>query len=127
MDLILNQINWDELKTKLRKKYPQLTDADLQHKEGMEDMLRMVEYKLGKTKLEMREIIAGIGCSPYSLDIILHQGTIGELKKRLRKKYPQLTDTDLLSSEGDKNDMLRMIEYKLRKTKQEMQDIIERL
>ena len=59
MDLILNQGNWDDLKNKLRKKYPQLTEADLQHKEGMEqDMLRMVEYKLGKTKKEMQEIIA---------------------------------------------------------------------
>jgi hypothetical protein len=63
MDLILNQGNWDELKTKLRKKYPQLTEVDLQHKEGMEEsMLRMIEYKLRKTKQEMREIITGIGC-----------------------------------------------------------------
>ncbi|MFC2087765.1 general stress protein CsbD [Bacteroidota bacterium] len=61
MELILNQGNWDELKIKLKKKYPQLTEAELQHKEGMEqDMLRMVEYKLRKTKQEMREIIAGL-------------------------------------------------------------------
>ena len=47
-----------ELKTKLRKKYPQLSETDLQHKEGREEgMLRMVEYKLGKTKQEMQEII----------------------------------------------------------------------
>ncbi len=47
-----------ELKKKLMRKYPQLTEADLQHKEGMEEkMLRMVEYKLGKTKQEMEKLI----------------------------------------------------------------------
>jgi len=62
MDLILKRNNWNELKTKLRLKYPQLTEEDLQHKDGKEEsMLRMVEYKLRKTKKEMREIISGIG------------------------------------------------------------------
>lgn len=36
-----------ELKTKLRNKYPQLTDADLHSSLGNEnDMLQMIEYKL---------------------------------------------------------------------------------
>ena len=62
MDIILNQGNWEMLKNKLRKEYPQLTETDLQHEEGMEEsMLRMVEYKLQKTKEEMRDIIAGYG------------------------------------------------------------------
>ncbi len=62
MDLIINQGNWDQLKTKLRERYPQLTDADMHHDEGKEQsMLRMVEYKLQKTKEEMREIIAEYG------------------------------------------------------------------
>jgi hypothetical protein len=61
MNLILNQGSLDELKTMLRKKYPQLTDADLQHQEGKEEnMLRMIEYKLRKTKQEMQEIIEGL-------------------------------------------------------------------
>ncbi len=48
-----------ELKTKLKMKYPQLTEADLQYSEGMDEkMLRMVEYKLGKTKQEMQIIIS---------------------------------------------------------------------
>jgi hypothetical protein len=47
------------LKTRLRKKYPQLTDADLQYKEGNEEsMFRMLEYKLRMTKQELEEIIA---------------------------------------------------------------------
>jgi len=59
MDLIINPGNVDELKTRLRNKYPQLTESDLQHKEGKEEnMLRIIEYKLRMTKLEMREIIA---------------------------------------------------------------------
>jgi hypothetical protein len=58
MDLIVNKKNWNELKEKLRKKYPQLTETDLQHNEGMEEsMLRIVEYKLRMTKQEMQIII----------------------------------------------------------------------
>jgi len=61
MDFILKQENWTELKIKLKEKYPQLTEEDLYHKEGMEkSMLRMVEYKLRKTSQEMKEIIAGL-------------------------------------------------------------------
>jgi hypothetical protein len=65
MDLKVNNFNWDELKNKLRRIYPQLTEADLFSSEGDEDiMLRMVEYKLGKTKKEMRKIIVSIGYLP---------------------------------------------------------------
>jgi hypothetical protein len=49
------------------------------------------------------------------------------LQNKLRQKYPKLTDADLNYQEGMEQDMLRMVEYKLRKTKKEMQDIIERL
>jgi hypothetical protein len=52
---------WNELKTKLKIKYPQLTDTDFQHREGKEEsMLRMIEYKLRKSKEQMREIIADL-------------------------------------------------------------------
>lgn len=61
MELILSRGNWEELKDKLRKNYPQLTETDLQNEEGFEEsMLRMIEYKLQKTKQEMQEIIAGL-------------------------------------------------------------------
>lgn len=60
MDKILNQQNWDELIAKLRINFPQLTDNDVIYEEGKEEkMLRMIEYKIGKTKEEMQEIIVG--------------------------------------------------------------------
>lgn len=53
--------SWNELQTKLKQKYPILTDDDLYFSEGKEqDMLRMIEYKLRITKQEMREIIAAL-------------------------------------------------------------------
>ena len=53
------EMNWDELRKKLKQKYPQLSTIDLLTLDGEEeDMLRMVEYKLGKTKEEMQIIIA---------------------------------------------------------------------
>jgi hypothetical protein len=52
---------WDELKVKLKMKYPQLKPSDFQHKYGEEEwMMRSIEYKLRKSKEEMRKIIAGL-------------------------------------------------------------------
>lgn len=53
--------HWRELQTKLKAKYPELSETDLEYQEPLQqDMLRIVEYKLGKTKEEMKEIIAGL-------------------------------------------------------------------
>ena len=61
MKINIDEEYWNELKTKLRKKYPQLEDIDFQHREGKEEsMLRMIEYKLRKSKEQMKEIIAGL-------------------------------------------------------------------
>jgi hypothetical protein len=58
MKKISKEWNMKELKEKLRVKYPQLTDSDMEHEEGKEEsMMRMVEYKLHMTKPEMRLII----------------------------------------------------------------------
>jgi len=53
--------------------------------------------------------------------------TIDELKNKLRNKFPQLTETDLSSTEGNENKMMRMVEYKLGKTKKEMKKIMAEL
>jgi hypothetical protein len=59
MDEILTPEHWSDLQDKLKVKYPELTDSDLQYEEAAEqDMLRMVEYKLRKTKNEMTHIIS---------------------------------------------------------------------
>ena len=58
MNIIEIKENWSLLQSKLKQRYPKLTKADLQFEAGKEqDMLRMVEYKLRKTKIEMQEII----------------------------------------------------------------------
>ncbi|MFL9829901.1 CsbD family protein [Flavobacterium sp. ARAG 55.4] len=51
--------NWNELKGKLKQKYADLTDDDLLYTEGKEDeMLGKLQQKLGKSKDEVRKIIA---------------------------------------------------------------------
>ena len=60
MATFLNKTDWDELIAKFRVNFPQLTEEDLEYNEGNEaKKLRMVEYKLGKTKAEMQDLIAG--------------------------------------------------------------------
>lgn len=51
--------NWNELKGKLKQKYADLTDDYLLYAEGKEDeVLGKLEQKLGKSKDEVRKIIA---------------------------------------------------------------------
>ncbi len=61
MDEILTPDQWVDLQVRLKQKFPELSESDLQYEESAEqDMLRMVEYKLHKTKIEMKRIISWI-------------------------------------------------------------------
>jgi uncharacterized protein YjbJ (UPF0337 family) len=53
--------NWNEVAGKLKQKYANLTDDDLLFKEGKEEeLLGRLQTKLGKTKEELRNVIAKI-------------------------------------------------------------------
>ena len=53
--------NWNEIAGKLKQQYANLTDDDLLFKEGKEEeVLGRLQQKLGKTKEELRKIIAKI-------------------------------------------------------------------
>ncbi|MFO7852468.1 MAG: CsbD family protein [Bacteroidota bacterium] len=50
--------NWNELKGKIKQKYGQLTDDDLQYAEGKEDeLLGRLQKKTGQTKEKLIEEI----------------------------------------------------------------------
>jgi uncharacterized protein YjbJ (UPF0337 family) len=53
--------NWNEQKGLLKQKFAILTDNDLMFEDGKKDeMLGRLQIKLGKTKAEIHEIIAGL-------------------------------------------------------------------
>jgi uncharacterized protein YjbJ (UPF0337 family) len=53
--------NWNEVKGKLKQKYGQLTDDDLNLAEGKEDeLMGRIQKKLGKTKDEIKKEIMAI-------------------------------------------------------------------
>ncbi|HAH52108.1 MAG TPA: general stress protein CsbD [Balneola sp.] len=53
--------NWNQVKGKLKQKYSNLTDDDLTFQEGKEDeMYGRLQEKLGKTKDEIKEMIASL-------------------------------------------------------------------
>lgn len=59
----LNEVegSWKETKGKLKQKFALLTDNDLLFTEGKKDeMLGKIQIKLGKTKEELRAIIASL-------------------------------------------------------------------
>lgn len=50
--------NWNVLKGKLKQRYADLTDDDLQYVEGKEDeLLGRIQRRVGKTKDEVKEAI----------------------------------------------------------------------
>ena len=52
---------WEKMKEKLKEKYPNITDQDLLYREGKEqEMIEMLGNKLGKSKLELLNIIVAI-------------------------------------------------------------------
>jgi uncharacterized protein YjbJ (UPF0337 family) len=53
--------NWNEVAGKLKQKYANLTDDDLLFAQGKEEeLLGRLQKKLGKTREEMRDVIAKI-------------------------------------------------------------------
>jgi uncharacterized protein YjbJ (UPF0337 family) len=53
--------SWNKVKGKLKEKYGELTDDDLQYTEGKEDQLiGRLQKKLGKSKDEVRRIISNV-------------------------------------------------------------------
>ncbi len=52
-------VNWNEHKYKLRLKFPELKEKDLDFKEGkINDMLGKLQIKLGKTRKELYKIFS---------------------------------------------------------------------
>ena len=61
MNIIEIKGNWHEQKGKLKQKFAQLTKDDLMFAEGKkEEMLGKLQITLGKTKEELRAIIAAL-------------------------------------------------------------------
>ena len=61
-DLIMNKLQfkgeWHELKGKLRQKFADLTDDDLNYAEGQEEeLLGHLQKKLGKTQQQISELV----------------------------------------------------------------------
>lgn len=61
MELIDINGRWKEQKAKLKRKLVKLQDSDLIFEEGKkEEMITKLEIKLGKTKDELLNILAGL-------------------------------------------------------------------
>jgi uncharacterized protein YjbJ (UPF0337 family) len=59
MDKLTIKGNWNEIAGKLKQQYATLTDDDLLFAEGKEEeLVGRLQKKLGKTRDEVREIIA---------------------------------------------------------------------
>ncbi len=70
----------------------------------------------------------------YNLKHIEHMKTVTELlgnwketKGKMKQKFAQLTDDDLLLVEGKHEELMGRLEAKLGKTKEELQDLISKI
>ena len=55
------------------------------------------------------------------------KGNLKEITGKLKQKYADLTDDDLLFEEGKEDELLGKLEQKLGKTKEELHEIISKL
>jgi uncharacterized protein YjbJ (UPF0337 family) len=55
------------------------------------------------------------------------KGSWNELKGKLKQQYGNLTDNDLVFSEGKEDELLGRLQKKLGKSKDEVREIIEKL
>lgn len=53
------------------------------------------------------------------------KGNWNEQKGKLKKKFAELTDNDLMFEEGKKDEMLGKLQIKLGKTKEELHKILD--
>lgn len=61
MNLIEENVSWEELKGKLKQKFAKITDNDLLYIDGKkEEMMGRLQIKLGKSKEELRLIIKNL-------------------------------------------------------------------
>jgi uncharacterized protein YjbJ (UPF0337 family) len=61
MNTFIIKGDWNEIAGKLKQQYANLTDDDLLFKEGKEEeLLGRLQQKLGKTKDDLRKLIAKI-------------------------------------------------------------------
>lgn len=52
---------WNEVKEKLKQRYPTISDEDLRFNEGKEkEMIELLGYKLGKTREELQILISSL-------------------------------------------------------------------
>jgi len=59
MNTVSIEGNWKEISGKLKQRYANLTDDDVLFAEGKEEeMMGRLQKKLGKTKEELRKVIA---------------------------------------------------------------------
>jgi hypothetical protein len=61
------------------------------------------------------------------MKVAVNKENLKELTTKLKNKYPSLTDIDLSITNNNEENMLTMVAYKLRKSKEEMSIIIEEL
>jgi uncharacterized protein YjbJ (UPF0337 family) len=58
MNSLPASVSWKEIKAKLKRRYPELTDDDLTFSDGKEEaLLARLQKRLGKSSQELKEII----------------------------------------------------------------------
>ncbi len=61
------------------------------------------------------------------MNILSIKGNWNELVGKLKQKYANLTDDDLLFIEGKEEELLGRLQNKLGKTREEIRDLIEKM
>lgn len=61
------------------------------------------------------------------MNVLNIKGNWNEMVGKLKQKYANLTDDDLLFAEGKEDELLGRLQNKLGKTKEEIRELIEKM
>lgn len=85
---------------------------------------------LGFGKIKLNKVKPCLEFKTYSKALsmeIVNVGYWNEKKEKLKEKFPIISDQDLCFFNGKEQEMMEMLEYKLRITKDELRRIIDDL
>lgn len=126
--------NWNEIKSKLKEKFSQLTDEDLTFLAGKEEeLLGRLARKTGLGREEIIDIFedlkskVSMPSAEKSQSAFKIEGNWYEVKSKLKEKFAQLTDEDLGFVQGKEDELLVRLEKKLGKKKEEITSEIDKL
>lgn len=102
-----------------------LVSCDQREREELREETRELAKDVGQSASEFKEDVKD--ATNYEANKLKIKGTWNEAKGKLKQKYAELTDDDLLYVEGKEDELYGRMQKRLGKSREEVEKILEEL